>query len=131
MSLENDGKKRREQIKSLRSKRTALLKQRDLSMQGRLLAEQKGRLLAEQNNVGSLGEPYERYYTSVFKEARVDGVPGTARLIFERGTGNLVGEIENGIFENYGIPDATWDGETLEIGGKVFFKYKNVGEYVR
>ena len=112
----------KEQIKRLSSKKTALLKQRDLSMQGRLLAEQKGRLLAEQNNVGSLGEPYERYCTSLFKELRVDGVPGISCLIFERGTGNLVGEIENGIFENYGIPDATWDGETLKIGGKVFLK---------
>lgn len=116
MSLEDAKKNRREQIKSLRSKRTALLKQRDLSM--------KGRLLAEQNNVGSLGDPYERYYTSVATEVRVDGVPGSSRLIFERGTGNLVGEIEHGMFKNYGIPDAEWNGKTLEIGGKVFLKYR-------
>lgn len=40
MSLENAGKERKKQIKSLRSKRTALLKQRDLSMKGRTAAQQ-------------------------------------------------------------------------------------------
>ena len=40
MSLGDAGKKRREQIKSLRSKRTALLKQRDLSIKVRMAAQQ-------------------------------------------------------------------------------------------
>jgi hypothetical protein len=39
MSLGEAGKKRRKQIKSLRSKRTALLKQRNLSMQGRVYTQ--------------------------------------------------------------------------------------------
>ena len=114
MSLENAGKKRRKLIKSLRSKRTALLKLRDLSM--------KGRLLAEQNNVRSLGDPYERYYTSVATEVRVDGIPGSSLLILEKSTDRIVGEIEHGMFKNYGIPGAKWNGKTLEIGGKVFIK---------
>lgn len=114
MSLGGAGKKRREQIKSLRSKRTVLLKQRDLSM--------NGRLLAAQNNVGSLGDPYERYYTSVATEVRVEGVPGSSLLILEKSTDKIVGEIEHGMFKNYGIPDAKWNGSELKIGGKVFIK---------
>ena len=39
MSLVEAGKKRREQIKSLRSKRTALLKQRDLSIKVRMYTQ--------------------------------------------------------------------------------------------
>ena len=39
MSLGEAGKKRRELIKSLRSKRTALLKQKNLSMQGRMYTQ--------------------------------------------------------------------------------------------
>jgi len=39
MSLGDAGKKRREQIKSLRSKRTALLKQRDLSIKVRMYTQ--------------------------------------------------------------------------------------------
>ena len=40
MSLGDAGKKRREQIKSLRSKRRTLLEKRDLSMEGRMAAQQ-------------------------------------------------------------------------------------------
>lgn len=40
MSLGDAEKKRREQIKSLRIKRTALLNQRDLSMKGRRMSAQ-------------------------------------------------------------------------------------------
>lgn len=115
MSLGEAGKKRREQIKSLRSKRTVLLKQRDLSMNGRLSSRR-------QNNVGSLGDPYERYYTSVATEVRVEGVPGSSLLILEKSTDKIVGEIEHGMFKNYGIPDAKWNGSELKIGGKVFIK---------
>ena len=39
MSLEDAKKNRREQIERLSSKRTALLKQRDLSMQGRMYTQ--------------------------------------------------------------------------------------------
>lgn len=39
MSLGEAGKKRREQIKRLSSKKTALLKQRDLSMQGKMYTQ--------------------------------------------------------------------------------------------
>ncbi len=78
-------------------------------------------------------DPNDFYYIVKMTEVRVDGVPGSSLGIIERGTGNLVGKIEHGIFKNYGIPGATWDGCVLKIGGIVFPKRKRVIEdiYVR
>lgn len=130
MSLGDAGKKRRKQIESLRDRKKRLLRQGDLSMKGRKAAQEQSaqeQSAQEQQQSGEFNPNY-RYYVLQLTDARVGGIPGTSLGIIERGTDNLVGKIEHGIFENYGIPDAKWDGRELKIGGKVFIIY--IREYV-
>ena len=85
----------------------------------------KSRMAAqEQSAQEQSGEFNPNYYYDVVEltEVRVDGIPGTSLGIIERETNKCVGEIERGMFKNYGIPDAEWNGKALEIGGKVFLK---------
>lgn len=109
----------RDQLNLLRKGRKKL---RDLSMTGRMAAQQD--VQEQTQKRPTRVSVYKRYYTSVAKEVRVDGIPGVSLLIIEKSTDKIVGEIKHGMFKNYGIPDAEWNGKSLEIGGKVFLKYR-------
>ncbi len=109
-----------EQLKLLRNGREKL---RDLSPKGRMAAAQQA-VQQDAQEQTQKRPTRKRYYTLVAKEVRVDGIPGVSLLILEKSTDKIVGEIKHGMFKNYGIPDAEWNGETLEIGGKVFLKYR-------
>ena len=86
-------------------------------------------LAAQSQATQKQDNPNDIYKIVPYTCPTIAGHPGGLYII-EKSTGRIVGSLEKRQFENRGIPNAVWDGDTLWIDGIAFVETRTL-VYVR